>query len=317
MNIIRVKLENNKRVRELVECSDYKDLEHILIQKHDRDGMCFLPFKSYEHVSEFFDEVLDLEEITETKFYLSFLKYKKQRGFKSRSHRSRDYYTLRGYSIDEATRIISELQVEASNTNKQSRINNAVKAKRERGLYSAKQQSRGRAFYRDKGLSEAEVESKIAHRNAKWFASMQQAIERDPTIITRRLTTNGTNRHQNTSSIEDYVHNHLDCNWNAQYVITGGSRNFVYDFVNHENRLLIEVNGDFWHANPEIYDKDWVNPITKLTAKEKWNLDKEKIQYAESKGFRVITIWEKNIKELSYNKREERQYYYDINNYNI
>lgn len=311
MEVIKTRTMDNKRFRESVECNSYEDLERVLIEKHDMSGMCFLPFKSYDYVSTFFDDILALEKISLTDMYIKFLAYKKKIGLKSNSNRQQDYYKLRGYSVDEADVLIKEIQTKTSNTNKELRIKNSVETKRKSGSYSVKSQGRGRAFYRNKGLSEEEIERKIKLRNKKWSASMQKAIEN----ITRRLTANGTNSHQNTSSLEEYVHERLDGNWDTQYVLTGGSRNWVYDFVNHDSKLILEVNGDFWHANPEMYAEDWINPITKVTAKEKWNYDEEKTQYAESKGYKVITIWEKNIKELRLQESGEQEYYDKINDY--
>jgi len=63
--------------------------------------------------------------------------------------------------------------------------------------------------------------------------------------------------------------------------------------------LLIEVNGDYWHANPTKYKEDDVFqfPKSTLSAKDIWYLDIYKKDIAESHGYRVITIWESELKE--------------------
>ena len=33
------------------------------------------------------------------------------------------------------------------------------------------------------------------------------------------------------------------------------------DGYNEEHKCIAEFNGDFWHGNPLIYDKDYVNKI--------------------------------------------------------
>ncbi len=50
--------------------------------------------------------------------------------------------------------------------------------------------------------------------------------------------------------------------------------------------------GGFWHMNPKIYLPENVNKKTKKTAQEVWDSDKEKIDFATSKGFQVLVIWE-------------------------
>ena len=70
---------------------------------------------------------------------------------------------------------------------------------------------------------------------------------------------------------------------------------FSYDFK-FRNKI-IEFNGDFWHMNPDIYDSDFVNPYTNLSAEEKWNFDEIKLECAIQNGYDVLTIWEQEYKE--------------------
>lgn len=64
-----------------------------------------------------------------------------------------------------------------------------------------------------------------------------------------------------------------------------------------KDKILIEVNGDFWHANPKMYIESDVL-LGDLTAAKIWSKDKKKFDKALSKGYTVITIWEKEIKKL-------------------
>lgn len=74
-----------------------------------------------------------------------------------------------------------------------------------------------------------------------------------------------------------------------------------FDFRIHETNILIEVNGDFWHANPRIYKStDTVKiPNGNTTAENIWNKDKKKKQLAESYGYKVLYLWEYDISKLS------------------
>lgn len=69
---------------------------------------------------------------------------------------------------------------------------------------------------------------------------------------------------------------------------------FKYDFTIPELKIIIEFNGDSWHGNPKIYsENDKPHPIDKeITAMELWKYDEIKKQAAESRGFKLIYVWE-------------------------
>jgi G:T-mismatch repair DNA endonuclease (very short patch repair protein) len=64
------------------------------------------------------------------------------------------------------------------------------------------------------------------------------------------------------------------------------------DFYLPDFNLAIEVNGDFWHCNPDIYGK--TKPIHKyherILAK-----DKRKLKQLDDLGYEVLIIWENDI----------------------
>jgi len=71
-----------------------------------------------------------------------------------------------------------------------------------------------------------------------------------------------------------------------------------YDFFIEEFGIVIEINGDFWHANPKFYKSDDLLPFpgeSKL-ANEIWEKDVQKKQIIEDLGFRLIIIWEDEMK---------------------
>ena len=67
-------------------------------------------------------------------------------------------------------------------------------------------------------------------------------------------------------------------------------RTYAYDFC--YGKKLIEFNGDYWHCNPNLYDDDFVNKTTKMTAKETWLKDENKAKCARDNGYDILTIWE-------------------------
>lgn len=76
-------------------------------------------------------------------------------------------------------------------------------------------------------------------------------------------------------------------------------KQFVYDIM--YNNKIIEYNGDFWHSNPLHYLETFLNPRTKIIAKDKWLVDKQKIEFAQKQGYEVLVVWKSNFKQ---NKEE-------------
>ena len=60
---------------------------------------------------------------------------------------------------------------------------------------------------------------------------------------------------------------------------------------------IIEFNGDFWHMNPSIYDENYFNKISKIYAKDKWEIDKIKIECARKNGYDVLIVWEHDYRK--------------------
>lgn len=66
-----------------------------------------------------------------------------------------------------------------------------------------------------------------------------------------------------------------------------------YDFLIKGTKILIEFQGDYWHANPEIYTN---GPINKMQRRTLLN-DAYKRGLAKMGGYQLIYIWEKEFNE--------------------
>ncbi len=60
------------------------------------------------------------------------------------------------------------------------------------------------------------------------------------------------------------------------------------DFIINEN--IVEVQGDYWHGNPKFYN------IFDRIQEKNIKRDKRKLEYLQSKGFKVIFLWENDLK---------------------
>ena len=95
-----------------------------------------------------------------------------------------------------------------------------------------------------------------------------------------------------------YTLDNLNIKFETQFLIN----RFSYDYYINNINLLIEVNGDFWHGNPTIYLPDDILPFPKsigVKPKDLWLKDKRKNELAIKNGFKIITIWEMDIKNLN------------------
>ncbi len=90
--------------------------------------------------------------------------------------------------------------------------------------------------------------------------------------------------------------------YTKEYFIQNKTKKYFYDV--RIGNILIEINGDYWHANPEKHDKDWYNKQKNQTAEEIWENDLMKKKTAEKNGFKFITIWETEIKNNTENLSE-------------
>lgn len=65
-------------------------------------------------------------------------------------------------------------------------------------------------------------------------------------------------------------------------------------FIPSKN-LIVECYGDYWHCNPDVYQEDFYNKSLKLTAKETWDRDSERVGLLKSFGYEVDIVWENHI----------------------
>lgn len=84
-----------------------------------------------------------------------------------------------------------------------------------------------------------------------------------------------------------------------QHIVQFKIKPYFFDICLSDINILIEINGTIWHADPLLYKEDDILPVTGKKAKEIWEKDKKKLDIAKRKGYRVITIWEREFKFLS------------------
>lgn len=81
--------------------------------------------------------------------------------------------------------------------------------------------------------------------------------------------------------------------------ILGKDYSPIVDILLSKYKVVIECNGDYWHANPKLYKSTdlfntWDGP---KTAKDIWEKDKIRKKQIESFGYKVIIVWESDLKQ--------------------
>ncbi len=66
-------------------------------------------------------------------------------------------------------------------------------------------------------------------------------------------------------------------------------------------KTIIECDGDYFHMNPNKFKANDKCFKKGMTAKERWKLDDSRTKQLIEKGFRVIRLWEHEIKKMEVN----------------
>lgn len=124
-------------------------------------------------------------------------------------------------------------------------------------------------------------------RQTKWINTLNNKSDEEKNEITRKKVANNINN--SVSRAEMDLAQIL--NLSQQMALKKPSNDYyVYDL--YKDNKIIEYNGDYWHCNPKKYKEDFYNKSIQMTAKEKWQKDNEKIEFAKSQGYELLVIWE-------------------------
>lgn len=103
-----------------------------------------------------------------------------------------------------------------------------------------------------------------------------------------------TNSSKLEKFFEEYILQSLDIKYKDQKKITSK----YYDFYLPEYNLLIEVDGDYYHA------KDRSGELNEMQVKNIMN-DHKKNLIAKQKGYNIIRFWESDIKDKTLSVKKE------------
>lgn len=74
---------------------------------------------------------------------------------------------------------------------------------------------------------------------------------------------------------------------------------YILDGLDEETMTAYEYNGDSWHGNPAVYNPNDIHPVNKKTYGELYQKTKEKETVLKKAGYKVVSIWESEWKEIN------------------
>lgn len=125
------------------------------------------------------------------------------------------------------------------------------------------------------------------------------STEEKSIVIEKRLTASFKKRSL-SSSLEIRFQKILN-NFGIGYITQFKLNRYYYDVKINNSNIIIEINGDYWHANPNFYEKnDIISMLGGVkTAEYIQNKDSKKKEFANSLGYNVIYIQEEEMKKIT------------------
>lgn len=98
-----------------------------------------------------------------------------------------------------------------------------------------------------------------------------------------------------TSKLEEYFASNFLDKLGVEYVYQFEAKDIgrFFDFYLEGHNLIIEIDGDFWHGNPEKYSDEELRGHQKRARR----VDEYKNKWALLHGIPVLRIWESDIRK--------------------
>jgi G:T-mismatch repair DNA endonuclease (very short patch repair protein) len=146
---------------------------------------------------------------------------------------------------------------------------------------------------------------KCSIRSKTWWSSLSKE-ERDIKISKQLINIHSGSCSKLELNFEKYL-KLLQIDYQHNFYI--GRNQFDFKILN--TNILIEINGDFWHANPSLYLENDTIPFPSkgnIKVSDIWKKDKKKLDLAKNNGYCIITFWENFLKNKSEKEILEKIY---------
>lgn len=138
--------------------------------------------------------------------------------------------------------------------------------------------------------------SQVPWIKTKQIQTRQQALDKMSLEARQRMTLKARKSISWISRPQQRV-NELFASRNYSFIINCPLFGFNYDLVFKEEKIIIEVNGTYWHGDPRKYKAS--DLIYGKEAHQIWEKDNRKRQVAETNGYAVLVLWESDLTSLS------------------
>lgn len=136
------------------------------------------------------------------------------------------------------------------------------------------------------------------------FSALRKRNWQDPiyrkTILQGNLSGKNSKLHKNISAYLKLA----ELGFESEKVVF----HYRVDEVNFENKIIVEINGDYVHANPTKFKPDDLIIVrsSQYLAKDKWLYDQKRKESLEALGFKIFVIWQSD--NLEQKKKELYQF---------
>ena len=213
-----------------------------------------------------------------------------------------DYWVAKGYTNDDAIKKAKLVKQENGKKGSLRSKQASSKERRERScrceeFWVARGYTKEEAMHK---INRIQAESWKSHtpserndRITRWQETLNNKPEEEISRINKAKMANGYCISKNEKSLFETLLP-LFPSLDTQLTLKTDERRYIYDI--HAKNKIIEYNGDFWHANPAVYDETFINKRSKKSISEIHESDAKKLDFARSKGYNVLVIWEHDFK---------------------
>jgi hypothetical protein len=83
-----------------------------------------------------------------------------------------------------------------------------------------------------------------------------------------------------------------------QLTISANGRKYTFDGFDKDKNTIYEFNGDYWHGNPEIFDRNKINRNNKETFGALYDKTIQRENELRALGYNLVVIWENDWKKI-------------------
>lgn len=163
-------------------------------------------------------------------------------------------------------------------------------------------------YFKKYGMSRSSFQSKRAKKVWENISEERKEEWLSKSLLSEKCRENIIRKGMVSSSLEDRIKDILlllNIPFEQQFTLKIKDKRAIFDFILKDSNILLEINGDYYHANPSIYKENDIifSKHNIKTAGDIWNKDKRKKKIAKYNNYTVITIWEQDILKNKFDKK--------------